>query len=177
MNIESPSINLSWLRETMKADWSANIFLKSRIVLIMFRLGHYLACRSAVTRAIGVPYFVVYKFMLEWIFGLEIPLRTRIGQGFTIYHGFGLVIHGKATIGNGVKIRHGVTLGNKILSDGTLTLAPSIGNGVEFGANATVLGPIRVGDDAVIGAGAVVTKDVPSRAIVAGVPAVQIGVK
>lgn len=169
-------VSFAWLIETLKADLRANIFLKSKIVLLMFRTAHYLACRNRLTLIVGLPFFVFYKFIMEWLLGMEIPIRTRVGKGFVIYHGFGLVIHGQTVIGEYCKIRQGVTLGNKLLSGGASSPPPCIGDHVEFGANSVVVGPVRVGDRAVIGAGAVVTREVPPGAVMVGIPAKQINI-
>lgn len=89
---------------------------------------------------------------------MEIPVSTTIGPGLTINHGYGLVINADSTIGSFVKLRHGVTIGNR--GDGRG--CPTIGNGVDFGVGASVLGEVCVGDGARIGSGAVVLADVPS---------------
>lgn len=105
--------------------------------------------------------------MVAWAFHMELSGDLAVGQRLRIFHGFCLVIHPQTRIGNDVTLRHGVTLGNK----GNLTGAPVLEDGVEVGAHAQVIGPITIGRQAVIGAGAVVTKNVPPGAVVAGNPA------
>jgi len=77
-------------------------------------------------------------------------------------------------IGDNALLRNGVVIGNKVLADGTDSACPVIGDDVEIGANAVIIGPIAIGDGARIGAGAVVTKDVPAGGIARGNPAVII---
>ena len=105
----------------------------------------------------------------RFLTGIEIHPGARIGQRFFIDHGMGVVIGETAEIGDDVLIYHGVTLGG--LSGSPGKRHPTIGNGVAIGAGAQVLGPILVGDGARIGANAVVTKDVPARCTVVGIPA------
>jgi len=102
------------------------------------------------------------------ITGIEIHPGARIGRRFFIDHGAGVVIGETVEIGNDVLIYQGVTLG------GTSTKRekrhPTLGNDVEVGAGAIVLGAITIGDGARIAAGSVVVKDVPAGATVIGVP-------
>lgn len=165
------------LFSTIKEDLKENIFLKSKLIIVLFRISNYFATKNKLTLILGLPFYIAYTFIAEWLLGVEIPIKTRIGKGLTIYHGVGLVINGCSTIGDYCKLRQGVTIGNKLNQDGTPSESPTIGDHVEFGANATALGSIRIGDHAVIGAGSVVTKDVPDNAIAAGVPAKIIGTK
>ena len=83
------------------------------------------------------------------------------------YQALGMVIHKRAVIGEHCRIGQNVTIGGTGGKEGV----PVIGNRVFIGCNAVVLGPITVGDESTIGAGAVVTKDVPANCVVAGVPA------
>ena len=83
------------------------------------------------------------------------------------YGGIGVVVHRRARIGPRTVIGPNVTIGGR--SD--LQEVPKIGSDVYVGAGARILGDVEVGDFAVIGANAVVIKDVPSRAVVVGVPA------
>ena len=93
-----------------------------------------------------------------------------IGPGLYIQHGFATVVGGKR-IGAGVWINQGVTIGFTVTNEETLN-QPTIEDGVTIYAGATVIGNVRVGRDATIGAGAVVTRDVPDGMVAVGVPAV-----
>lgn len=104
--------------------------------------------------------------------GIEIHPGATIGKGLCIDHGMGVVIGETAEIGDDVLIYHGVTLGGTGKDKGKRH--PTIGNGVIIGAGAKVLGPIKVGDNAKIGANAVVVKDVPEGATAVGIPAKNI---
>ncbi|MDB2090068.1 serine O-acetyltransferase [Clostridium paraputrificum] len=104
--------------------------------------------------------------------GIEIHPGATIGKGLCIDHGIGVVIGETAEIGDDVLIYHGVTLGGTGKDKGKRH--PTIGNGVVIGAGAKVLGPIKVGNNAKIGANAVVVKDVPEGATAVGIPAKNI---
>jgi serine O-acetyltransferase len=101
--------------------------------------------------------------------GVEIHPAARIGRRVVIDHGMGIVIGETAEVGDDVLMYHGVTLGGTGFT--REKRHPTIGNKVLLGANATVLGPVQVGDGAKVGAGAVVTKPVPPGAIAVGNPA------
>lgn len=100
---------------------------------------------------------------------IEIHPGAKIGKRVFIDHGVGVVIGETAVIGNDVTIYQGVTLGGTGAEKGKRH--PTIGNGVVIGAEAIVLGNIMIGDNARIGAGAVVTKPVPADSTVVGNPA------
>ena len=100
--------------------------------------------------------------------GIEIHPGACIGKRLFIDHGMGVVIGETAIIGDDVLIFHGVTLGGT--GKETKKRHPTIGNRALIGAGAKVLGNIMIGDDAKIGANAVVLKSVPSSATVVGVP-------
>ena len=99
--------------------------------------------------------------------GIEIHPGAKIGRRLFIDHGMGVVIGATAIVGDDVLMYHGVTLGGKTLERGTKR-HPTIGNDVVLGANAIILGDIKVGDGAKIGAGAIVTKNVPAKKTVVG---------
>ena len=107
--------------------------------------------------------------------GIEIHPGAEIGRCFFIDHGMGVVIGETAKIGDYVHMYHGVTLGGVESFPGQRH--PIIGNHVLIGANATLLGPIHIGDGTKIGAGAVVMQDVPAGATAVGVPARILPVK
>ncbi|QIQ73088.1 serine O-acetyltransferase [Pseudomonas coronafaciens] len=97
--------------------------------------------------------------------GAEIHFRSRIGARLIIDHGYGTVIGETSAIGDDCYILGGVTLGARGISSNAATPRhPRIGNRVQIGAFASVLGPVEVGDDAFIGPGCIVTKDIPSGA-------------
>lgn len=101
--------------------------------------------------------------------GIEIHPGATIGKRLFIDHGYGVVIGETAVIGDDVTLYHAVTLGGTSLRGGKRH--PTLGNRVIVGAGAKILGPITVGDDARIGANAVVVEHVPAGATMVGVPA------
>ncbi|MEE6176878.1 serine O-acetyltransferase [Mycobacterium sp. 050134] len=100
--------------------------------------------------------------------GVDIHPGAVLGPGLFIDHATGVVIGETAEVGEDVTIYHGVTLGGS--GGETGKRHPTIGDRVIVGAGAKVLGAIKVGDDSRIGANAVVIKEVPSSAVVVGVP-------
>ena len=111
--------------------------------------------------------------------GIEIHPRAEIGKNFFIDHGMGVVIGETSKIGDNVTIYHATTLGGispSIKSDEQRDVKrhPTLKNNVVVGSGAQVLGPIIVGENANIGANAVVTKDVPANAVMVGIPAKNI---
>jgi len=133
----------------------------------------------------GTPAMIWYRLMqwarrwrlkpLEMLFnranticcGCIIGRGAEFGPGFVLIHSLGVVINGNVRGGSGVKIEHQVTIGAEKLQ------YPQIGNDVFFGAGAKILGGIRIGDGAKIGANAVVVKDVPPHVTVVGIPPAQ----
>jgi serine O-acetyltransferase len=104
----------------------------------------------------------------RFLTGIEIHPGARIGRRFFIDHGSNVVIGETTEIGDDVLIYQGVTLGGT--SAEKKKRHPTLGNNVEVGAGAIVLGAIRIGNGARIAAGSVVVKDVPAGATVIGVP-------
>jgi serine O-acetyltransferase len=103
------------------------------------------------------------------ITGVEIHPGAQIGRRLFIDHGMGVVIGETAIIGDDVLLFHGSTLGGRSMVRGKRH--PTLGDRVVVGAGAKVLGPVWIGDDAQIGANAVVVKDVPNGATAVGIPA------
>lgn len=102
------------------------------------------------------------------MFATVLPPAVKVGRGTLLaYQGLGTVIHKRCVIGNFVVIGSGVTLGGRSGLEGV----PIIEARVDIGTGAKVLGPVRVGAGAAIGANAVVLQDVPANAVVVGVPA------
>jgi serine O-acetyltransferase len=101
-------------------------------------------------------------------FGISIPFETAIGSGFYIGHFGGIVVNEKSIIGRNCNISHGVTLGES--NRGEKRGCPVLGDNVYIGPGAKIVGAVRIGNDVAIGANCVVTKDVPDRAVVVGIP-------
>lgn len=113
------------------------------------------------------------RLLSRWLHGrwsvrynLEIPLPTRIGPGLVLNHSIGgILVSQRAVLGMRVRLNPGALVGVKPGG------APRIGNDVTLSNGAKVIGPITIGDGVLVGAGSVVTHDVPRGSVVAGVPA------
>jgi serine O-acetyltransferase len=112
--------------------------------------------------------YKVLRFVSEMLLGVELPCEAVIGRRLVIEHVGGIVISGDARFGDDCVIRNGVTVG---LRNRGISGSPFIGNRVDIGAGAKLLGAIHIGDDCAIGANAVVLCDVPPQSIAVGVPA------
>ena len=116
----------------------------------------------------------------RFLTGIEIHPKAKIGKNLFIDHGMSVVIGETSDIGDNVTIYHGVTLGGispSIDSDKQRNVKrhPTLKNNVVVGSGAQILGPITVGENAKVGANAVVTKDVPDNAVMVGIPAKNVG--
>lgn len=139
--------------------------------LQIYRFGHlrYKFKCKLIRWPLAIIHIILAKFFGEILFGITIGVAAKIGKRCTIEHSGAIVIHGCSEIGDDCIIRQGVTIGNKNLD--TPLEAPKIGNSVNIGAGAKILGGITIGDDVSIGANAVVLKDIPSNSIAVGIPA------
>jgi serine O-acetyltransferase len=139
-------------------------------VLVVYRFGRwrYGVRPSLVRKFFSLIYRILYKF-IQIITGIELPCEVQIGRNFIIDHFGGIIISGYAKFGDNCRIRNGVVVGLQRVED---PCAPTIGNNVDIGAGAKILGPISIGNNVVIGANAVVIVDVPDDSIAVGVPAV-----
>jgi len=123
-------------------------------------------------KVLRAPFSVLYRALYRTVrnvYGIELPYTVKLGRRVIFEHQHGIVVHGQTVIGDDCIIRQGVTLG--IRSMDRLTEAPVLGKGVNVGAGAKIIGQVKVGDGAAIGANAVVLKDVPAGALAIGVPA------
>ena len=96
--------------------------------------------------------------------GIEIHPAATIGKNLFIDHGMGVVIGETAIVGDNVTLYHGVTLGS--VSTKKEPRHPIIGNNVIIGAGAKILGRVKVGDNAKIGANVVIREDVPEDSVI-----------
>ena len=157
---------------SFREDWRTyhgNLLAPGLWVMAVYRFGRW---RYGIRlRWIRIGFSFAYKILFAIVqiaSGAEVPCEARIGRRLRIDHSHGIVISGDAWLGDDVILRNGVTIG--LRHTGTRG-SPVIGNRVDIGAGAKILGTIRVGDDVGIGANAVVICDVPSNSIAVGVPA------
>lgn len=146
-------------------DWGAQGFW----VMVIYRFGRWrYGLRPAIVRKMfSFIYKVLFKF-IQIVTGIELPCEVKIGRNFVIDHFGGIIISGYAQFGDDCRIRNGVVVGLRRVEE---KYAPMIGNNVDIGAGAKLLGPIHIGNNVVIGANAVVLCDVPDDSSAAGVPA------
>ena len=116
----------------------------------------------------------------RFLTGIEIHPKAKIGKNFFIDHGMGVVIGETSEIGNNVTIYHNVTLGGVSPSINSnqqrdMKRHPTLEDNVVVGSGAQILGPITIGKNSLIGSNSVVTKDVPEKSVMAGIPAKKIG--
>ena len=131
--------------------------------MLAYRVSHWL-------KAHRVPFLPRFLSQLaRWLTGIEIHPSAKIGRGFFIDHGMGVVIGETAEIGDFVTLFQGVTLGGTGKERGKRH--PTVGNHVVIGAGAKILGGISIGDNVKIGANSVVLKNVAANSTVIGVPA------
>ena len=122
----------------------------------------------------------IFSQFSRFLTGIEIHPGADIGKNLFIDHGMGVVIGETSKIGNNVTIYHNVTLGGvapSINSNNQRNTKrhPTLEDNVVVGSGAQVLGPIIIGKNSLIGSNAVVTKDVPEKSIMAGIPATKVG--
>ncbi len=126
--------------------------------VVLHRLAHWF-------KSHGVPGFgpAIARFN-HFLTGVDIAPAARIGPGLRIAHGTGIVVGNAVEIGADCQLMHGVTLGAPTLS--RIGDMPKLGDRVTVGAQASIIGPVTVGDDVFIGAHALVTQDVPKGSLV-----------
>lgn len=156
-------------------DWPYQASFKSRIVLTLFRAAQRAGAAPRWLAPLAIPVILVYRLLTEWALGLDLPWQATVGPRLRLFHGHALVVHPATTIGADCTLRHSTTLGTKVPSGVESDDAPTLGDGVDVGCHVLILGPVRVGDAARIGAGSVVVRDVPPGAVVVGNPARVIG--
>jgi serine O-acetyltransferase len=158
-------------------DWQADLaryprrpWLKEQSIwaIAVYRFGRRNDRRrpGPVKRLFDRFYWLAFR-VTETLTGISIPKSVRVGPGLRIYHFGNIIVHADAEIGAGCVLRHGVTIGNR--HEGGPV--PVLEDGVELGAYAQVLGGVRLGRGAKVGAMSVVLCDVPPGATAVGAPA------
>lgn len=130
--------------------------------IFLHRIAHFLY-------KLGIPFIPrLISQINRFLTGIEIHPGAKIGKRFFIDHGMGIVIGETTEIGDDVMMYHGVTLGGHgwWVDEKGKKRHPTIGNNVVLGVGCTILGPVKIGDNSRIGAGALVIKDVPPNSTV-----------
>lgn len=151
--------------QVYNGDWAAQGFW----VMVVYRFGRwrYGIKYIWIRKLFSLLYKVLFK-LVQILTGVELPCEVKVGRNFVIDHFGGIVISGYSQFGDNCRIRNGVVVG---LARVNSPCAPIIGNNVDIGSGAKLLGAIKIGNDVLIGANAVVISDVPDKSIAVGVPA------
>lgn len=152
----SSATDPDWSREVPRGWWDP-----SRRLLRSIRRYQAARTRGGPLARLAAKYWVLSHRFWTVMTGAEIHLNTRIGGGLLIPHPNGIVINATAQIGPNCLIFQQVTIGDLNV----------IGGGVDIGAGARIVGPLTIGDHAIVGANAVVTRDVPPGHVATGIPA------
>jgi serine O-acetyltransferase len=137
--------------------------------LAVYRFGRWrIGLQPRLLRQLLYPLYLLLYKGVQVVAGIEMPCEVEIGRNFVIDHFGGIVISGYAKFGDNCRIRNGCVVGLARVDD---PCAPTIGNNVDIGCGAKLLGRITIGDNVLIGANAVVVRDVPANSIAVGVPA------
>lgn len=158
-------------------SWSCVVrgFFRDRTyrVLVAMRLCQ-VAARGGAMGVLLLPCKLLHRITIQRA-AMDFFWPTKVGPGLALSHGWGLVVHSGASIGRNVTLFHGVTLGrrDRIARDGSRIIGyPVIEDEVWIGPHAVIVGGVTIGRGSRIGAGAVVTEDVPPFSVVTGNPSV-----
>jgi serine O-acetyltransferase len=172
-NMNPPGLSF---RKLVAEDFRTNdadIFHQGFLMLLVHRFGNRrMDVRPKLLRA---PLTIVYRFlnkMTQILFGMKLDYTVKVGRRVKLEH-FGGMILGAREIGNDVVIRQNTTFGIRSIDD--LRAKPIIGDFVDIGAGAVIVGNVTVGENSIIGANSVVFTNVPPDSVVMGVPGKVIG--
>ena len=172
-NMNPPGISFwALVREDYRTN-DASLFSQGFLMLFIHRFGNMrMGVRSRLLRA---PLTLIYRFfnkMSQFWFGMKLDYTVKVGRRVKLEH-FGGMILGAREIGNDVIIRQNTTFGIRSTDD--LNAKPVIGDFVDIGAGAVIVGNVTIGENAIIGANSVIFTNVPPNAVMMGVPAKAIG--
>lgn len=137
-------------------------------ITFWFRIGSYLKTKSnPLHKLLFGLVFLIHKHN-QYLTGIQLPFGTKIGAGLNFAHFSCIIINNSCTIGQNCTIFQGVTVGSVRGPEGGV---PSIGDNVVLASGTQVIGNVKIGNNVMIGAGAVVVTDIPDNAVAVGVPA------
>jgi putative colanic acid biosynthesis acetyltransferase WcaB len=147
-------------------DFKFNNNIKSKFILLSFRLCQVLI-KNKFLAFIFFPILLFHRIIIEWFMGTELNWNLKVNGKLKLFHGQGLIINPNTIFGDGCTVRCNTVIGN----NGKDKNAPVLGKNVDIGVNCCIIGNIKIGDNVIIGAGTVITKDIPSNVVVVGNPA------
>ncbi len=158
-----------YLRNSRRQDRIYLFFEQGIWALAVYRFGRWAQALKfpLISHLLRLEVFLLFKW-IEMTTGISLPASAQIGRGLYVGHFGGIILHSDVVMGENCSIGPGVVIGTRGLGDSGV---PVIGDGVYIGTGAKVLGAIRVGNHARVGANSVVIDDVPEGATVVGVPA------
>ncbi|MBI1391310.1 MAG: transferase [Alphaproteobacteria bacterium] len=146
-----------------------NLFAQGFWAIFNHRFGNWrMGLRSKLIRAPMTFVYLFWRKLVQILAGIDVPYTTKLGRRVKFEHFGGMILVARE-IGDDVIIRQNTTFGVRDVND--LKGRPIIGNRVDVGAGAVIIGGVSIGDGARIGANAVVINDVPAGALAVGVPA------
>jgi serine O-acetyltransferase len=158
---------LSLLHEDLRTH-DGNLFEQGFWAISVHRFGNW---RMGLPKLLRMPCTLLYRFLfkwVEWTCGITLPYTVKLGRRVRIWHHSGMILHA-ASIGDEVHIRQNTTFG--IARRDALHQLPTIEDRVDIGCGVAILGNVTIGHDSVIGANAVVLKDIPPHSVAVGIPA------
>jgi len=155
-------------RDWVLQDWEVNTGRpESQLILAWFRLAQWASGHWGMfARVVVTPYWLIVSLVV----GVELPVTATIGPRLRLYHPHAIVLSPHCSLGSDCHLRQGVTVGNRVDRIGNELGVARLGDNVELGANCVVIGDLKIGDHARIGALAAVVKSVPAWAVVVGNP-------
>lgn len=170
-NIMRNTIDSNQVYYNIFQDWKANKGnTTSRIVMVLFRTAKWSRSKPILI-ILFFWYLIIYRVFIQWLSGVHISLGVIIGSGFKLEVIRGTIIDSGTSFGTNCTLRQLTTIGNKKLFDNIYSLSPKIGNNVDIGVNAIIIGEVEIGNNVIIEAGAVITKNVSDNSVMVGNPA------
>lgn len=146
------------MRGELRHDFAINRDGLTRTVLVVFRFGQWTTRGGIARRLLAIPYKLANLVLLRLLVGIDLPRELRCGPGLRLHHaGRGVTVHRRAVLGARVTLFQDTSIGQRDASG-----EPVIEDGALIGVGARVLGPVRIGAGAQVGANAVVVDDVPA---------------
>lgn len=150
-----------------KREGSKLIHEPAIIIIFLYRLRRKMMKLPFIIKLFPSLLIEPVYFLFTILLGIHLPKSCEIGPGLIIHHFGGIILNSNTVIGKNCTLRHNVTIGNRSEIDDV----PIIGDNVNIGVGAVLIGRIRIGNNVNIGANAVVLKDVPDNSTAVGVPA------